>query len=183
MNLNKVFILGNLTADPIVRSLPSGQIVANFGVATNRVFYDKNGQKQQQTEFHNVVAFGKIAEIAQQYLKKGSLVLIEGRLQTRNWEDSAGNKRTRTEIITERLQLGPKNLQQTPEINIPAEEPTPPQEELKEEIPVIEEVPPEAEIQENQETQKEENQTQQIDAKALEKDKEDEEINIEDIPF
>ena len=181
MNLNKVFILGNLTADPIIRSLPSGQIVANFGVATNRIFYDKSGQKQQQTEFHNVVAFGKIAEIAQQYLKKGSLVLIEGRLQTRNWEDSAGNKRTRTEIITERLQLGPKNLQQTPEINIPTEEPTPPQEELKEEIPIIEEASPEAETQENQKEEK--SQTQEIDAKALEKDKEDEEINIEDIPF
>ena len=181
MNLNKVFILGNLTADPIVRSLPSGQSVANFGVATNRIFYDKNGQKQQQTEFHNVVAFGKIAEIAQQYLKKGSLVLIEGRLQTRNWEDSAGNKRTRTEIITERLQLGPKNLQPTPEINIPTEESIPPQEELKEEIPVIEETPPEAENQENQ--KEEESKTQEIDAKALEKDKEDEEINIEDIPF
>ncbi len=108
MNLNKVFVLGNVTADPVSRALPSGQSVVNFGLATNRIFYDKNRQRQQQTEFHNIVAFGKIAEIAQQYLKKGSMVLIEGRIQTRNWQDSSGNKRSRTEIITERLQLGPK---------------------------------------------------------------------------
>lgn len=109
-------MLGNLTADPIVRALPSGQSVVNFGVATNRVFYNKDRQKQQQVEFHNIVAFGRIAEIAQQYLKKGSMVLIEGRIQTRNWQDSSGNKRYRTEIITERLQLGPRSasFQTTP---------------------------------------------------------------------
>lgn len=108
MNLNKVFILGRVTQDPQIKSLPSGQNVTNFSVATNRVFYDRNREKQEQTEFHNVVAFGKLAETAGQYLKKGSLVLIEGRLQTRNWQDKDGIKRYRTEIITESLQLGPK---------------------------------------------------------------------------
>jgi len=131
MNLNKVFVLGNLTADPIARALPSGQSVVNFGLATNRIFYDKDRQKQQQAEFHNIVAFGKIAEIAQQYLKKGSMVLIEGRIQTRSWQDSSGNKRTRTEIITERLQLGPRAAGKV----IPAEEKETP----LEEIPIIEE--------------------------------------------
>ena len=131
MNLNKVFVLGNLTADPIARALPSGQSVVNFGLATNRIFYDKDRQKQQQTEFHNIVAFGKIAEIAQQYLKKGSMVLIEGRIQTRSWQDSSGNKRTRTEIITEKLQLGPRTAGKV----IPAEEKETP----SEEIPIIEE--------------------------------------------
>ncbi|MBL7150049.1 MAG: single-stranded DNA-binding protein [Candidatus Pacebacteria bacterium] len=131
MNLNKVFVLGNLTADPISRALPSGQSVVNFGLATNRIFYDKDRQKQQQAEFHNIVAFGRIAEIAQQYLKKGSMVLIEGRIQTRSWQDSSGNKRTRTEIITEKLQLGPRTAGKV----IPTEEKEAP----LEEIPIIEE--------------------------------------------
>jgi len=150
MNLNKVFVLGNLTADPISRALPSGQSVVNFGLATNRIFYDKDKQKQQQAEFHNIVAFGRIAEIAQQYLKKGSMVLIEGRIQTRSWQDSSGNKRTRTEIITEKLQLGPRTghsdeqirpeltaegLSRSPGKVIPAEEKETP----SEEIPIIEE--------------------------------------------
>lgn len=140
MNLNKVFILGNLTRDPEVRSLPSGQLVASFGVATNRVFYDKDKQRQQQTEFHNIVAFGRTAEIAQQYLKKGSMVLIEGRIQTRSWQDSSGNTRYRTEIITERLQLGPKGT-----INRSVPEPTLKEEDKnntedkQEDIPIINE--------------------------------------------
>lgn len=110
MNLNKVFVLGNLTRDPERRNLPSGQAVCNFGLATNRFYTDKDGQKQQVAEFHNIVAFGNLAEIASQYLKKGSLALIEGRLQTRNWQDQAsGITRYRTEIVAERLQLGPKS--------------------------------------------------------------------------
>ncbi|MDP1538454.1 MAG: single-stranded DNA-binding protein [bacterium] len=133
MNLNKVILVGRLTRDPETRALPSGQSVTNFGMATDRFFTDKSGQKQQQTEFHNIVAFGKLADIAAQYLNKGSLVLIEGRLQTRSWQDSSGNKRSRTEIVAERLQMGPKSAGRT----IPAKEPekeTPP-----EDIPVIEE--------------------------------------------
>ncbi len=118
MNLNKVFILGRLTQDPQVRTLPSGDPVATFGVATNRVFYNKNKEKQEQTEFHNVVVFGKLADIARQYLKQGSMVLIEGRLQTRSWEDKDGIKKYRTEIITESMQLGPKSLSQKEESTV-----------------------------------------------------------------
>jgi len=107
MNLNKVLLIGNLTRDPEMRSLPSGQPVASFGLATNRV-WSKNGQKQTQAEFHNIVAFGRLAEIASQYLSKGKMAYIEGRLQTRSWQDKEGNKKNRTEVIAERLQLGPR---------------------------------------------------------------------------
>ena len=134
MNLNKVFILGRLTQDPQVRNLPSGDPVASFGVATNRIFYNKNKEKQEQAEFHNIVLFGKIAEIAQQYLKQGSMVLIEGRLQTRSWEDKDGVKKYKTEIVGENLQMGPKSRQETPN----RKEPKTP-EDKKEEIPTVEE--------------------------------------------
>ena len=109
MNLNKIFIIGNLTRDPESRSLPSGQSVTSFGVATNRFFTDKSGQKQQEAQFHNVVAFGRLAEIAKQYLNKGSLVMIEGRLQHRSWEGQDGQKKYRTEIVAESMQLGPRS--------------------------------------------------------------------------
>lgn len=108
MNLNKIFILGNVTRDPEVRSLPSGQQVTNFGVATNR-FYTQNGEKKQEAEFHNVVCFGKLADISSRYLNKGSLVLIEGRVKTRSWTNAQGTKQYRTEIIAEGMQLGPKS--------------------------------------------------------------------------
>ena len=108
MNLNKAFVLGNLTRYPELRQTPSGQAVCSFGVATNRFYTDSTGQKQKQAEFHNIVAWGRQAEIVGQYLKKGSSVLVEGRLQTRNWQDQQGTKHWRTEIIAERIQLGPK---------------------------------------------------------------------------
>ena len=108
MNFNKVILVGNVTRDPELRALPSGQNVANFGLATNRFFNDKSGARQQQTEFHNIVVFGRMADTAGQYLKKGSTVLIEGRLQTRSWQDATGVKKYRTEIVTESLQLGPR---------------------------------------------------------------------------
>lgn len=107
MNLNKAFIIGNLTRDPEIRALPSGQPVANFGVATNR-FWTKDGEKQKQAEFHNIVLFGRLAEIAKQYLAKGSIVFVEGRIQNRSWEGKDGQKKYRTEIVGERLQLGPR---------------------------------------------------------------------------
>ena len=126
MNLNKAILVGRLTRDPEVKSLPSGQQVASFGLATSRFYKDKEGEKQQQTEFHNIVFFGRIAEIASQYLKKGSLTLIEGRIQTRSWEDKeTGKKIYRTEIVGESLQLGPRNIDS--------------QTEKKEEVPVIQE--------------------------------------------
>lgn len=108
MNLNKVFIIGNLTRDPELRSLPSGVPVVNFSVATNRIWKDQQGQKQEQVEFHNVVAFRRQAEIINQYLTKGSMVLVEGRLQTRNW-DKDGIKHYRTEIVADNVQFGPRS--------------------------------------------------------------------------
>ena len=108
MNLNKAFIIGNLTRDPELRTLPSGNSVASFGVATNRVWKNQQGEKQEDTQFHNIVVFGKQAETVSQYLKKGSSVLVEGRMQTRTWEAQDGSKRNRTEIVAERVQFGPK---------------------------------------------------------------------------
>ena len=137
MNLNKVFLIGRLTRDPESRALPSGQSVVSFGLATDRFYTDKTGQKQQQTEFHNIVLFGKLADIAGQYLTKGSLTMIEGRLQTRNWQDSAGNKRSRTEIIGERLQMGPKSTSAGK--TVPQEKPNNPEPAKEAEIPIIEE--------------------------------------------
>lgn len=107
MYLNKAFLYGNLTRDPELRALPSGQQVASFGIATNRTFRNKEGQQQDQTEFHNIVAFGRQAEVIGQYLKKGRPVFIEGRIQTRSWE-SEGKKNYRTEIVVDNFQFGPQ---------------------------------------------------------------------------
>lgn len=101
-------ILGNITRDPEMRTTPSGKAVVTLGVATNRRWTNAGGQKQEQAEFHNVVLWGRLAEIANQYLAKGALVLIEGRLQTRTWEGQDGVKRYRTEIIAENMQMGPR---------------------------------------------------------------------------
>lgn len=106
MYLNKVLLYGNLTRDPEVKALPSGVQVANFSIATNRVYKDKDGARQESTEFHNIVMFGRTAEVAGQYLKKGRPVYIEGRLQTRSWEKD-GQKQYRTEIIVDNFQFGP----------------------------------------------------------------------------
>lgn len=107
MYLNKAIIYGNLTRDPELRSLPSGIQVTSFSVATNRVWKDKDGAKQESPEYHNIVVFGRQAETSAQYLKKGSGVLIEGRLQTRSWE-ADGTKKYRTEIVADRVQFGPR---------------------------------------------------------------------------
>ncbi|MBI2068501.1 MAG: single-stranded DNA-binding protein [Candidatus Yanofskybacteria bacterium] len=108
MNLNKVVLIGRLTQDPDSRSIPSGQSVATIRMATNRVWKDPSGQRKDATEYHTVIAWGRLADVATQYLKKGGLVMIEGRLQTRNWTDSSGVKKYITEIIAENLQLGPR---------------------------------------------------------------------------
>jgi len=110
LNLNKVFIIGRLTQEPEARSTTSGQNVTTLKMATNRVWTDKAGQKQEAAEFHTVIAWGRLGEIASQYLKKGGLVLIEGRIQTRSWVDKENNKRYTTEIIAESLQLGPRTV-------------------------------------------------------------------------
>lgn len=107
MYLNKAFLYGNLTRDPELKALPSGGQVANFGIATNRVYKDKDGQKQEATEFHNVVAFGRTAEVIAQYMKKGRPIFIEGRIQTRSWDDKeSGKKNYRTEIVVDNFQFG-----------------------------------------------------------------------------
>lgn len=109
MYLNKAIIIGNLTRDPEVRAIPSGMQVCSFSVATNRVWKDKEGNKKEQADFHNIVVFGRQAETAGQYLKKGQSVLVEGRIQTRSWDDkTSGEKKYRTEIVADRVQFGPK---------------------------------------------------------------------------
>jgi single-strand DNA-binding protein len=161
MNLNKVFLIGRLTQNPEVKTTPTGQTVCSFGLATNRIWTDSQNQKQEKTEFHNIVLWRRLAEIASQYLTKGSLVLIEGRIQTRSWQDASGNKRYKTEIVADNIQLGPKTTfaqsssQSSPQINLDQRTEKP--QEIKdgippEEIPIIEE-------------------------------EEEEEIDIKDIPF
>jgi len=162
MNLNKAFILGRLTRDPEQRTLPNGRSVSNFSIATNRIWTDQgSGEKQEQTEFHNIVAFGKLAEICNQYLTKGQLVLVEGRIQTRSWEDQNGNKRFRTEIIAENMQMGPRPSKESKEM--PEVEASP--EPIEEEVPV-------EDIEEESEKK----------GKGKKKPG-DEEIDVKDIPF
>lgn len=104
--VNKVILIGNLGRDPEVRSTPSGQAVASFTLATSRRWRDKSGQRQEQTEWHQIVVWGKQAEIAGQYLTKGKQIYLEGRLQTRSWDDrQSGEKRYRTEVICENFQM------------------------------------------------------------------------------
>ena len=109
MYLNKAMVFGNLTRDPELRALPSGMNVASFSVATNRVYKDRDGKKQEQTDFHNVVVFGRQADTVAQYLKKGSSAFVEGRMQTRSWEGKDGEKKYRTEIVADRVQFGPRS--------------------------------------------------------------------------
>ena len=113
MNFNKAILVGRVASDPDSRTTPSGQKVCSFRLATNRVWTDRSGSKQTKTEFHNIVLWRRLAEIASQYLAKGSLVLIDGRIQNRSWDDKAGNKKYITEIIGERMQLGPRSASKT----------------------------------------------------------------------
>lgn len=107
MNYNKAIIAGRVTANPELRTTPNGQSVTSFGVATNQKWTDKNGKPQESVEFHNIVAWGRKAELASQYLMKGGLVLIEGRLQTRSWTDKEGQIQRTTEILADNIQFGP----------------------------------------------------------------------------
>ena len=132
MNLNKVILIGRVATDPETRSTPSGQTVCSFRMVTNRVFSSANGQKQERAEFHSIVLWRRLAEIASQYLTKGALVMIEGRIETRSWQDASGTKKYRTEIIGQSLQLGPKSASGAQKQE---KEETPAQEE----IPIIEE--------------------------------------------
>ena len=164
MSLNKVLLIGNLTRDPELRSTPSGQSVANFAIATNRVWKEpQSGEKKEAVEFHNIVMWRRLAEIAGQYLRKGSKIFLEGRLQTRSWQDQSGTKKYMTEVVAENMQMLDRKpqgsapyqgaSQQGSAPNAPARsasQPAPPQ---PEEIPTIQ-------IDENQD-----------------------EVKIEDIPF
>lgn len=108
MYLNKVTIIGNLTRDPEIKSIPSGQKVCSFSVATNETYKDAQGQKKEKVEFHNIVVWGKTAENVAQYMKKGSQILVEGKLQTRSWDGQDGKKLYRTEIMAQTVQFGSK---------------------------------------------------------------------------
>lgn len=137
MELNKVMIIGNMTRDPEARTTAAGQQISNFSVATNLVWTDANGERQKRAEFHNVVAWRRLAEICNQYLKKGNKVYIEGRLQTRDWQGTDGVKRYRTEIVAENMiMLDAKKSDasgyqpQMPKEQAPAEE-TPPKPETE----------------------------------------------------
>ena len=166
MNLNKAFVLGNVTRDPEVRALPSGAQVTSFGIATNRFYTDQAGQKKQEAEFHNIVCFGKLADISSKYLTKGSLVLIEGRIKTRNWLNSAGVKQYRTEIIADSLQLGPRGAGSTGgggqyNKSFSSQPETP----KANDIPIIEENTPPANFVNNEPPTMEEKQDGEIDVK------------------
>ncbi|MFM2339588.1 MAG: hypothetical protein RLZZ360_224 [Candidatus Parcubacteria bacterium] len=108
MYLNKAMIYGNLTRDPEMKALPSGMQVCSFSVATNRTYTDRDGKKQESVDYHNVVAFGKQAEVIGKYLAKGRGIYVEGRMQTRSWEKD-GQKQYRTEIIMDRFEFGPNS--------------------------------------------------------------------------
>jgi single-strand DNA-binding protein len=108
MYLNKAIVYGNLTRDPELRATPNGMQVCSMSLATNRIYNDRDGNRQESTDYHNVVVFGKTAENCAKYLTKGNGVFVEGRMQTRSWEQD-GQKKYRTEIIADRVQFGPKS--------------------------------------------------------------------------
>ncbi len=112
MNLNKVILAGNLTRNPELRYTPNGVAVAMFDMATSHARVGEHGERKEETEFHHILVFGKLAEATAEYLSRGSLALVEGRLRTRSWEQD-GIKRYRTEIIAERIQFGPKRQEAT----------------------------------------------------------------------
>lgn len=103
--VNKVILIGNLGSDPEVKYTPSGVPVANFSMATSETWTDKNGERQERTEWHRLVLWRKLAEIAGQYLKKGSKLYVEGKLQTRSWDDQSGQKRYTTEVVVNEMQM------------------------------------------------------------------------------
>jgi single-strand DNA-binding protein len=110
MYLNKATIIGNLTKDPELKSLPNGNKVTTFSIATNRYYKDANGERKEQVEYHNIVVFGRSAETSAEYLKKGQQCMVEGRIQTRSWDDqNGGGKKYRTEIVADSVQFGQKS--------------------------------------------------------------------------
>jgi single-strand DNA-binding protein len=137
MSVNKVILIGRLGRDPETRYTSSGQAVCNFTLATDESFKDRAGERQKRTEWHRIVMWGKLAEISQQYLKKGTMIYIEGRLQTRQWDDRSGNKRTTTEIVANVMRMlsprGEAPAAVPPEAEAPAPEETAPSPEISDE--------------------------------------------------
>lgn len=181
MYLNKVFLVGRLTADPVLRNTPSGQSVCNFGIATNRTWTNRDsGQKEEEVQYHNIVMWRKLAEIGSQFLTKGSLVLIEGRLATRSWDDqSSGKKLYKTEIVAEKMQMGPRSAGKTvPGSNYQQPESSSDSENKpsSENIPIIEE-------DEVLESTTKENNKDKEKSNNKEKSKSSEEIDVKDLPF
>lgn len=161
MSLNKVLLIGNLTRDPELRSTSSGQSVANLGLATNRVWKDPaTGERKEAAEFHNIVVWRRLAEIAGQYLRKGSKIFIEGRLQTRSWQDQSGNKKYMTEIVAENMQMLDRKPQGSAPFQPSAPQPVQPAASARPAAPPQPEEIPTIQIDENQD-----------------------EVKIEDIPF
>lgn len=172
MNYNKVVLVGNLVSDPEMRNTPSGQSVCNFRMATNRIWTDReSGEKKKKTEYHNIVAWRRLAEITSQYLNKGSLVLIEGRLQTRSWEDPSGNRRYKTEIVARNMQMGPRAATTEPKSESPKQK-------SDKEIPVIEE----DEKTPDQQKSKSKSNKEGNQEKSQSKDQQGK-IDVEDLPF
>ena len=168
MDLNKVMIIGRLTRDPEIKTIPSGQTVASFSLATNRVWTDNAGQKQEAVEYHNIVAWRKLAEICGQYLRKGGKIYIEGRLQTRSWDGQDGVKRYRTEIVANNMiMLDSKNFNQQ---SAPAMQTTPDQ------IPEIQ-VSPDSSFESENRT------NTPYSSLSEEQDASNEEVNVEEVPF
>ncbi len=159
MNINKVILVGRLTRDPEVRSTASGQTVTSISMATNRFWKDKNGQKQDQTEFHNVVIWGKLGEIAGQYLTKGQEAFIEGRLSTRKYTGKDGIEKRTTEIVAENLQLGSRAGQGGGQAAGTYNKPAAPAQAQSPQTPAAEEIP------------------------TINLDEEEDEVRIEDVPF
>jgi single-strand DNA-binding protein len=162
MNFNKAIIIGRVTKDPETRTTPNGQTVASIGVASNRVWNTNSGEKQEKVEYHSIVAWGKLAEICGQYLTKGQLVLFEGRLETRTWDGQDGVKRSKTEIIAENMQMGPRPRSQEGGSTYQA----------KSASPASGEEPAQNNTSQNQPSEQTPKNTSS-----------DEEIKIEDIPF
>ena len=184
-SLNRAQIVGNATRDPEMRYTPNGQAVCSFGVATNRRWRDKDGNTQEQTEFHNVVAWGKLAELMSQLVHKGSKIYVEGRLQTRSWEGQDGGKRNRTEIVmNDFILLTPKGAATTsqPVDETVKEFPSSASSDAKamEDKKATEGKPAPDEVKEKpaKKSSKKEVSEEKIETKS-----EDEEINLDDIPF
>jgi single-strand DNA-binding protein len=160
MNVNKVILVGRLTRDPEVRNTNSGQTVTSISMATNRFWKDKSGQKQDQTEFHNVILWGRLGEIAGQYLTKGAETFIEGRLQTRKYTAKDGTERRVTEIVAENMQLGSRAQGGSPNSNAgfkPYTKPATPNQNAP--------------------------QTKEEEIPTINLDEEQDEVRIEDVPF